>query len=84
MRIKLLIIKCHLGKIVVQKGSDLVINLIMFDMSDFDVILGMNFLSKYRVEINCRNKKVWFSLNNGDKFTFGIGHILNMMIKNVE
>lgn len=36
----------------------MVIDLIVIDMSDFDVILGIDFLSKYGVEINYTKKKV--------------------------
>lgn len=33
-------------------------------MSDFDMILGMDFLRKNGAEIDYRRKKVWFSLEN--------------------
>lgn len=36
----------------------MVMDLIVMDMSDFDVILDMDFLSRYRVKTDCRKKKV--------------------------
>lgn len=47
------------------------VDLIIFEMSDFDMILGMDFLSKYGAKIDCKKKKVKLSLDNGDKFAFG-------------
>lgn len=43
---------------VVLKGWELVVDLIVFNMLDFDVILGIDFLSKYGAEISCKKKKV--------------------------
>lgn len=56
----------------------------MFNMFDFDVILGIDFLSKYGVEINYKKRKVWFHLDDGDKFTFVVGCALSVMISNVK
>ena len=50
------------------------VRLIVFEMPNFDVILGMDFLSLYGANIDCRNKKVGFNLENGDSFNFGEGH----------
>lgn len=46
------------GNSVFLRGHEMVIDLIVFDMSYFDIILRMDFLSCYRVEIDCRKKKV--------------------------
>lgn len=62
-----------LGQTVVLKGQELIVYLIMFEMLDFDMIFGMDFLDKYEVKINCKKKKVKFSLENGDEFSFGKG-----------
>lgn len=35
-------------------------DLIVMDMSDFGIIVGMDFLSTYKVEIDYRKKKVKF------------------------
>ena len=42
----------------------------MLDMTDYDVILGMDFLSKYRVMIDCKAKKISFKPPGEDMFTF--------------
>ncbi|XP_062075997.1 uncharacterized protein LOC133780140 [Humulus lupulus] len=44
--------------------------LIVLDLSDFDVILGMDFLSKYGASINCKCKKVVFAPEGRDPFEF--------------
>ncbi|XP_062075461.1 uncharacterized protein LOC133779523 [Humulus lupulus] len=42
----------------------------VLDLSDFDVILGLDFLSKYGAFINCKRKKVVFAPEGGDLFEF--------------
>ena len=44
----------------------------------------MNFLGRYGVEIDCQKKKARFNLDNGDKFSFGEGHQLSMLISSVK
>lgn len=73
-----------LGKTVALRGKEMEINLIVFDMSDFDMILGIDFLSLYRAEIDYRKKEVRFHLDNGEKFTFDEGHVLSMMISGIK
>ncbi|XP_044502571.1 uncharacterized protein LOC123223472 [Mangifera indica] len=73
-----------LHQTVELKGRELIVDLIMFDMLDFDIILGMDFLSKYGAEIDCRKKKVKFNLDNGDEFSFSEGRLLSMMISSVR
>lgn len=53
-------------------------------MPDFDAILGMDFLSKYGAEIDYKNKKVQFNLDNREEFNFGKGQVLSMMINSVN
>lgn len=36
----------------------MIVHLIVFEILDFDVILGIDFLSWYRVEIDYRKRKV--------------------------
>lgn len=43
----------------------------MFEMPNFVMILDMECISRYGVEIDCKKKKVKFSVENGDKFFFG-------------
>lgn len=54
------------------------------NMPDFEMILNMDFLSNYRIKIDYRNKTVWLSLENRDKFSFGEGKVLKLMINSVE
>ena len=51
-------------------GKELYVNLIVLDMNDFDIILGMDWLSKYNAIIDCRNKKVVFKPIDGEEFEF--------------
>ena len=72
------------GETIVINGRELTIDLIVFDMPDFDVILGMDFLSKYGAKIDCSKKKVRFNLGKGNKFSFGEGHQVSIMISVVQ
>lgn len=49
------------------------VNLIVFDLPNFDIILGMDFLGKHGSKIKCQRKKFKFNLDNGDQFEFGEG-----------
>ena len=46
------------------------VDLIVLDMFDFNVIIGMNCLSEYRAHIVCQEKRVLFSPLNGHFFEF--------------
>lgn len=59
-------------------------DLIVFEMPDFDMNLEKNFFSRYGAEIDCKKKKFRFNLDNVDKFTFGEGRVLSMMISSVK
>ena len=48
---------------VMVEGIVLKANLIPLEMSDFDVILGMNWFSKHRASMNCFTKKIRFEKN---------------------
>ena len=37
-------------------------NLVLLRIDDFDVILGMDWLARYRAILDCSNKVVWFNL----------------------
>jgi hypothetical protein len=45
-------------------------NLAVFHMLGFDIILGMDWLSKFYAQINCRQKEVVFHLPNDVEFKF--------------
>lgn len=46
---------------VFLKGHTMVMKLIIMDMPNFDTILGMNFLKRYKAKIYYKKKKVRFS-----------------------
>ena len=47
----------------VRIGSrDLKVDLILLNMRDFDVIIGMDWLSKYKATVDCHKKSVQFML----------------------
>ncbi|GMN29116.1 hypothetical protein TIFTF001_044318 [Ficus carica] len=45
-------------------------NLIVLEMFDYDLILGMDFLGKYNASIECRRRKVVFNPEGDDWFEF--------------
>ena len=49
-------------------GRKLFADLVVLDMIDYDVILGMDFLRKYNAKIDCKGRKVIFRPGIGDKF----------------
>jgi hypothetical protein len=52
------------------KGRNLPINLSVFKSLGYDVILGINWLSKYYASINCKEKVVVFQLPGVERFKF--------------
>lgn len=76
--------KILLGKIVNLRGRDMTIDLIVFDMFNFDMILNIDFFSWYGVEIDCWKKKVRFYLDDDEKFTFEEGNVLSVMVRNIK
>lgn len=73
-----------LDETVTLRGENMIADLTMFDISDFDVILGIDFLSQYGAKIDCRKKKVRFHLDNGKQFTFGQDQVQSMMINDIK
>ena len=51
-------------------GVTLHADLIAIEMKDFDVILGMDFLGKNNVIIDCYHRRVTFRPNGGNEFAF--------------
>ena len=48
-------------------------------MEDFDIILGMNWLSKHHARVNCYHKIVTFQSNEGKEGTFSLRKISHML-----
>ena len=55
---------------VVVEGMVLKDNLIPLEMTDFDVILGMDWLSNHRASMNCFTKKIRFEKPRYSEFEF--------------
>ncbi|KAL5565129.1 hypothetical protein UlMin_028293 [Ulmus minor] len=55
---------------VVISERELCADLVVLDMTDYDVILGVDFLSKYGAMIDCKAKTVVFNPPGEEKFMF--------------
>ena len=53
-----------------MEGMVLKANLILLEMLDFDVILGMDWLSNHRASLNCFTKKIQFEKPRYPEFEF--------------
>ncbi|KAL5541081.1 hypothetical protein UlMin_043367 [Ulmus minor] len=51
-------------------NRELYVDLIMLSLHDYDVILGMDFLSKYNATIECRHRIVVFRPTENDEFSY--------------
>ena len=51
-------------------GTLLTVDLRIMDMSEFDVILGMDWLTAYRVVINCEHRRVTAYTQDGTRVVF--------------
>ncbi|XP_037491680.1 uncharacterized protein LOC119369385 [Jatropha curcas] len=56
----------------VVAGVDLPANLIILDVIDFDVILGMDWLSTYDAEVHCKGKEIVFNILDGKKLIYRV------------
>ena len=52
---------------------EMTIDLVLLDLHDFDVILGMDWLASYHASVNCFGKRVTFSISGQPDFSFEIG-----------
>jgi hypothetical protein len=59
-----------MGCPILIEGRTLTANLIVFDMEGFDIILGMDWLSKNHAIIDCHNKEIIFRLPADSEFKF--------------
>ncbi|KAL5580554.1 hypothetical protein UlMin_012996 [Ulmus minor] len=55
---------------VLVSNRELYVDLIMLSLHDYDVILGMDFLSKYNATIECRHRRVVFRPTESDEFSY--------------
>ena len=55
---------------VVISERELSVDLVVLDMVDYEVILGMDFLSKYESTIDCKAKVVSFQPPGEERFMF--------------
>ena len=51
-------------------GSKLPSDFIQFELGTLDVILGMDWLKKYKASIDCENQKVRFWSNKGESLVY--------------
>ena len=51
-------------------GTLLIVDLRIMDMSEFDVILGMDWLTAYRVVIDCESRRVTAYTQDGTRLVF--------------
>ena len=51
-------------------GNTLYVDLIIIKMHDYDIILGMDWLSKHYAKIDCKKKEVTFRPQQKKSFTF--------------
>src|SRR3954462_13363495 len=51
-------------------GHEFSFDLILLDMSEFDVIIGMDWLTAFRAHIDCSNRKVTFQTPEGETVKF--------------
>jgi hypothetical protein len=52
------------------RGVDFVANLIVLELKDIDIILGMDWLSKHKVLIDCAKKSVKLATPDGKELEF--------------
>ena len=55
---------------IVIRGRELHVDLILFKLHDFDIILGMDWLATHHVLVDCFAKKVTFHIPGQPKFSF--------------
>jgi Retroviral aspartyl protease len=58
------------GRIVRIAGRDLVVDLTVLDMRDFNVLLGLNWLTRHRAVVDCERRSVRFGDETSESFYF--------------
>ena len=54
---------------------EMIVDLVLFDLEDFDVILGMDWLASYHAFVDCFGKRVTFSIYGQANFCFEGKHV---------
>ncbi|RVX18791.1 hypothetical protein CK203_006981 [Vitis vinifera] len=54
---------------------EMTIDLVLLDLQDFDVILGMDWLASYHASVDCFRKRVTFSIPSQPDFSFEGKHV---------
>ncbi|XP_022866655.1 uncharacterized protein LOC111386422 [Olea europaea var. sylvestris] len=71
--------------VILIENWELCANLIVLDMKDYDIILGMNWLSRYQTTTDCKRKSVTFQLLGNEPFTFiGIEKVPTISLLKVQ
>ena len=53
---------------VIVEGRELLADLVLLDVIDFDVILGMDWLAQHYASLDCREKVMIFRIPNDEEF----------------
>ena len=69
---------------LVIQGKEFHVDLIVFDLGGFDIILGMDWLGKHRAVIECYERNVKVGNNPGDQVAFSDGTIPNIEPEMIE
>ena len=62
---------------VLVEGRELLADLVLLDVIDFDVILGMDWLAQYYASLDCHEKVVIFRIPNDEEFNTSESHLCN-------
>jgi hypothetical protein len=62
--------KCVKNCPILLGGRTLLAKLVVFGILGFDIILGMDWLSRYGAKIDCRKKEIVFHTSGNEKFRF--------------
>ena len=55
--------------------QEMSVDLVLLDLQDFDVILGMDWLASYHAFVDCFRKQVTFSISSQSEFSFKGKHV---------
>ena len=80
----LIVDRVYMGCRVIIEGHEFMANLVLLDIQEFDVILGMDWLSRHHATIDCFRKEVKFCRSGEPEITFcGVRKILSSSMMSV-